>query len=173
VARINENGTDIQYKRTRKAGVCFALGCSNTPRTRGKLCSKCQHHRHKITNPLKYAYVYHKGNAKARGIPWLLSFNQFKYFWTVLHPDKWEQKRKNIIKPVSSGKMKNRGCNYEIDRVDPTGPYALVWEGKLQVECVSKCVNLDRHYNYLKKENNWTVRVNKPSQEPENKNVPF
>lgn len=154
---LNKDKTDIVFKQRIKKGVCKALNCTKKSDRQG-LCHKHRSIRFKVKDTLKYAFKYHRQNALKRGHKWLLTFEEFTYFWTVLHPEHWENKRKNIISE-NKAKIKARDCLYEMDRINPQGPYALTYMGKPQLQCVSKRVNVSREWDHRRKVNIWTVIV--------------
>lgn len=153
---LNKEGTDLVLKGKPVKGVCHAQGCDNKANRR-KLCDRCQSRRYRIRNTLRYSFNYHKQNAKKRGHEWLLTFEDFTFFWTVMYPYHWEQKRRNILRDTNTNKVKDRECLYEMDRVRQNGPYALKWMGKPQLQCVPKSVNVRREWDHFQKRNEWTV----------------
>jgi len=133
----------IPLKKNPKKGICIALYCTGKPYYgKAGLCSKCKSRNYKCRYPLKYCYRYHKQNAKRRGISYELTFLQFVYFWSVLYPDKWELKKKNVLSG-SNNKIGNRTCDYEIDRIDPNKSYRL---DNLMIS--TKKFNIKRQQNY-------------------------
>jgi len=78
----------INTKRKLKAGLCVAWGCLKSrkgySKTNRKACSRfCTTHYHidqKERRPYRYWYDLKKSNALAKGIPFLLTFNEFIEF---------------------------------------------------------------------------------------------
>lgn len=159
--RINADGTDIRYKKHSRPKTCRALGCTNAPgKKKAGLCPRCYHRRNRIKNTLRYAYDFHKQNAKRRGHRWELTYEDFRHFWLNLHPEHWKKKRANILKDTHTRKVKNRICLYEMDRINHEGPYRLD-----NLQCVPKAVNVRREWDWLKRRNEWTVTSGQPGKE--------
>lgn len=57
---------------------CATVFCLGKLRPRDKYCSKCMMSRWKKKNPLKYTYSKLKNNAKRRGIPFLLTLEDWE-----------------------------------------------------------------------------------------------
>ena len=66
--------------------------------------------RWKAANPMPDAYYKHKSRAKARGIPFLLTFQEWSVLWT--ESGKWDQRR-------------NGADGYCMARRGDVGPYAI------------------------------------------------
>ena len=157
---LNADRTDIKLVTYSRRGRCDAYGCSNAAKHR--LCARCSKRSYRVRNPLKYSYNYHKQNAKKRGHDWQIPFPIWVWFWTVAYPEQWALKLENILKPASTAKVKNRGCLYEMDRIDQDGPYALSYKGRLQLQCVTKQVNVERQWDHQLRRNEWTVVAGQP-----------
>jgi len=133
----------IPLKTNPKEGICISLYCRKKPsKGRGGFCNTCYTTNRKHIAPLKYCYNFHRNNAKRDGKGFKLTFTEFAYFWLVVHPDKWELKKKNLL-DSSSKKIKNRTCDYEMDRYDEGGDYELS-----NIICSTKKFNVSREHNY-------------------------
>ena len=147
----------LRLKKRILKGICKAYGCKKPSLVKlGGFCYRCYARNVKHRNPLKYAFDFHRRNALRRGHEWLLTYDQFKYFWEVLFPEFWELKKANILKPPTIAKVKQRTCLYELDRIDESLPYQ--W-GNLQ--CVTKLINVDKSWHYRKRVMEWEVTCTK------------
>lgn len=106
----------IRLKKTLIPGVCRAYRCTAAPRniathpTSTQLCGSCYKAQWRVDNPERAAYGAQRDHARARRIPFTLSFEQW---WAVVEP---------------SGYMDGRGClrhQLHVDRRDPSKGYEV------------------------------------------------
>ena len=92
---------------------CSTPYCRNRTERCGKShrkkCPKCRAKDYKKKHPFRYYFNAHKCNAKRRGIPWHLSFEEFQQIWK--QSGKWKQKL--------SGQL------WEMHRLDPDKGYKI------------------------------------------------
>lgn len=153
---------------------CAAADCRKRVKA-GKYCPRCQSRRYKARRPWRYAFNYHKQNARRRldYLPraerWLLSFEEFVEIWNR-EPDKKAAKDK-VLRGVSPV------CPWEIDRIDSGQGYKAG-----NVRLVSKRVNTQLYYAFKRGElegDAWlsvqiqTAEQIEASLEEIRKNVPF
>lgn len=99
---------------------CKTKYCRNDAAPRkGGLCHKCYQKKWKKNNPFKYYFNVAKQNAKNRGIPWKLSFEQWKRIW--VESGHWEDKLKQAS---------NDDITWTLDRQDVNRGYV---PGNVQV----------------------------------------
>ena len=76
---------------------------------------------------MKYYYNSHKQNAKRRGIPFNLSYQEWRLFWNR-HPKQWIEKISDQV-------------NWEIDRLDINRGYELN-----NIQLLEKYKNVQKWY---------------------------
>jgi hypothetical protein len=60
---------------------CCAYGCTNNPEEKkAGLCHKHYNRKRRLVDPIYTRYSQFKGNAKKRGVPFFVTFDQFKWF---------------------------------------------------------------------------------------------
>lgn len=67
----------FEYKKNIVSGVCQRKGCSRKAKT---LCGSCYCKKKRVDDPELYAYNNLKNHAKARGIMFTISIDQFRKF---------------------------------------------------------------------------------------------
>lgn len=106
----------IRLKQTMRPGVCRAYRCAAAPRniathpTSTQLCGSCYKAQWRAANPERAAFGIQRDHARARRIPFTLTFEQW---WAVVEP---------------SGYMDGRGClrhQLHVDRLDPSKGYEV------------------------------------------------
>lgn len=105
--------------RKARQGICKHWGCSNPARSKtARDCHKCKSRKHRMGNPVRYAFKNLKSSAAKRNIPFNLTFEQFEEF------------------DQQTGYVEARGKGSEdltVDRIDSDKPYevgnirALTW----------------------------------------------
>lgn len=71
----------ISHAKKNKGVFCCAYGCGNKPNPRkGGLCDKHYARRRRELNPVGVRYSQAKQKAKARGIGWYITIDEFKAF---------------------------------------------------------------------------------------------
>lgn len=97
---------------------CQSSGCSNRTAKYRRLCPTCRSRKYKREHPFRYFYNSHRQSAKARCIPWNLSFEEFKKIWkqsghwdekrfsTQMSSQSWSMQRKNVNKGYEYGNVK-------------------------------------------------------------------
>lgn len=88
---------------------CVTPGCRNQRKADRRLCSKCDNRKWRVNNPITYAYHNLKNHAKARGIQFLLTIDEFKKF---CHETNYHIERGQDPDSLT------------VDRKDPDGPYS-------------------------------------------------
>lgn len=100
---------------------------------------------------MRYAYKYHRQNARRRGHEWGLTQEEWREFWEA-HPEAWAEKKKWILSPRTTAKMKRSTIGYEIDRIDPNRGYFAD-----NIRITSKQFNISREWDEGRRRNIWTV----------------
>lgn len=130
---------------------CPVTGCRNISAPRRKLCDKCRRKTDKEKDPLKYAFLSLRSNAKRRGKIFDLTFAQFKGF------------------AVKCDLMLKRGrtkTSYHIDRIDENGPYSM--------DNIQLLTNEQNVKKYLAHRGGGEYRFDvRGRPEPKHDNVPF
>lgn len=60
--------------------TCSTKRCRRTPREGGRFCYRCEHQNRIKKNPIKYYYGVARRNAKRRGVPFLLTLEEYTEF---------------------------------------------------------------------------------------------
>ena len=93
----------------KQAVTCATKGCRSVA-YKGKFCNKCKTDRYRKRNPIKASFYILKENAKRRGKPFDLTFDQFKEF---------------VIKTEYIKKKGIFSESYHIDRIDESLGYTI------------------------------------------------
>lgn len=105
-----------RLKQTLRPGVCRAYRCTNPPRniathpTSTQLCGGCYKAEWRMRNPERAAYGHQRDHARARRIPFTLSFEEW---WSVVGAAGY-----------MDGKGKERH-QLHVDRIDPSKGYEV------------------------------------------------
>lgn len=128
----------IRLKQTLRPGVCRAYRCTAAPRniathpTSTQLCGSCYKAQWRAANPERAAFGTQRDHARARRIPFTLTFEQW---WAVVEP---------------SGYMGGRGClrhQLHVDRLDPSKGYEV---GNIRViTCTENVVRENARRGYV------------------------
>lgn len=90
----------MNTKKKNKPGRCAAKYCTN--KAVGKMCSTCRSRKARAADPVRYAFVSLRSNAKARGILFTITLEQFR---------QWCHKVQYI------GRKGRSANSYSIDRI--------------------------------------------------------
>lgn len=102
--------TPAQAARKRRKGLCQRYGCPCKAGSHKAYCPKHHHQALKARDVVSYMYSYKKQRAKARGIDWSLTLDEFRAFCEA---NGYHRK---------SGRF---GRAASIDRIDPTQGYHI------------------------------------------------
>lgn len=133
---------------------CAEPYCRNKARKGRSICHKCKSRRYKRDNPFGYYYNSLRNNARARGIEFNLTREEFEAFWRR-HPEEWEAKKRDDV------------SRWEIDRKDNRKGYEA---GNLQLLTKRKNVIKYHEHDKFMMQDDW-FETHKP--EPENSEAPF
>lgn len=106
---FKEVGPRTAAKKARE-GTCKHWGCTRPARNNAKDCNTCKSRKADIRNPARRAFRMVKDSARKRGIPFNLSFDEFKEF------------------DRQTGYVESRGQSAEclsIDRINPEKGYEV------------------------------------------------
>lgn len=117
------------------AGRCRSAWCMNPPIPNKGYCHKCRSRKYKFNNTLGYSFNLLRSGARRRGIVFTITIEDYTDLW-MAHPDRWEQKRKNILRANCPQGRTGRNT-WEVDRIDPRLGYE---KGNLQL--LPKCSNV-------------------------------
>jgi hypothetical protein len=127
----------IRLKQTLRPGVCRAWRCTAKPRNVGthptstQLCGGCYKAEWRAKNPERAAYGQQRDHARARRIPFTLSFDEW---WAVVEP---------------TGYMDGKGClrhQLHVDRLDPSKGYEV---GNIRVITCTENVVRDNRRRFV------------------------
>lgn len=113
--------------------ICARCEYRKPPKGR-KTCLTCKSELYRQRNPIRASYQSHKDNAKRRGIPFELTFDQFKKFAVETR----------LV--INSGKTAK---SYSIDRIDNSKGYNLDNIQVLTISDNSKKYHADKKIQWV------------------------
>lgn len=138
--------------------IRLCIDClARPPQAKRRVCRPCRRVRYIRRDPLRYAWDYHKQNAKKRGVPWELSLKEFKDLWN----DEPEKKAEKIRSILTEGEV----CNFEVDRIkarDEQGNNLPYKTGNVRI--VTKLVNVLFRWRDHYGQTEWDIRISRISQ---------
>lgn len=115
-------GEYFRLKQSPSPGLCAVRGCRRKHRVEGRLCEQHNKALYRANNPLRYAYVNLRDNARRRRKAFSLSFEEFQA----------------LVLPTAylDARGRTRYCLH-LDRIDPLKGYEV---GNLQIiTCAENC----------------------------------
>lgn len=112
-----------------KKGLCAVKFCRGKKPKKGRICHKCRHRKHKLKDPISYAYNALRQNAKRRGHSFGITLEYFRGFC----------KETDYI-----NKKGRHKTSLSIDRINPNLGYI---EGNLRVLTLSD--NASRKFDHV------------------------
>lgn len=119
-------------KKNRKPGRCAIRFCSN--KAKGLMCSTCRSRKTRAADPVKYAFYNLRNHAKARGILFTITLDQFR---------EWCHKVKYI------GFSGRKAESYTIDRIHEDLGYHAD-----NIQVLTRSDNVKKYFSY-----DWRTRT--------------
>lgn len=119
--------------KNKKDKKCQTPFCRNRI-ANGASCSTCRSRKARQKDPVKYAYLTSKNNAKRRGKGFLLTLEEFKKF---------------CVKTKYIAKKGRHATGLTIDRIDNDGPYSV--DNIQPLENRANVIKMHLHYQWWDK----------------------